>query len=80
MRMMSRCFTCFPLVVIGEPNIYHDSGGFYKEVGRSVEGVCESYKYLHLTGLWLGVMNRDNATDRQCVFDSSFINTLIMIL
>ena len=32
--------------------------------GRSVEGVCESYKYLHLTGLWLGMMDRDNATDR----------------
>ena len=28
------------------------------------EGVCESYKYLHLTGLWLGMMDRNNATDR----------------
>jgi len=23
-----------------------------------------SYKYLHLTGLWLGMMDRINATDR----------------
>jgi hypothetical protein len=28
------------------------------------EGVCESYKYLHLTGLWFGMMDRVNATDR----------------
>jgi len=25
---MSRCFTWFPIVVLGEPNIYHDSGDF----------------------------------------------------
>ena len=32
---MSRCFTWFPnWFVLGEPNIYHDSGVFYKEVGR----------------------------------------------
>ena len=34
-RMMSGCFTWFPnCLVLGEPNIYHDSGVFYKEVGR----------------------------------------------
>ena len=34
-RMMSRCFTRFPnCLVLGEPNIYHDSGVFYKNVGR----------------------------------------------
>ena len=32
-RMMSRCFTWFPISGLGEPNIYHDSGGFYKNVG-----------------------------------------------
>ena len=32
---MSRCFTWFPnCLVLGEPNIYHDSGVFYKKVGR----------------------------------------------
>ena len=32
--MMSRCFTWFPnWLVLGEPNIYHDSGVFYKNVG-----------------------------------------------
>ena len=25
---MSRCFTWFPIVVLGKPNIYHDSGDF----------------------------------------------------
>ena len=35
MRIMSRCFTWFPnCLVLGEPNIYHDSGVFYKNVGR----------------------------------------------
>ena len=32
--MMSKCLTRFPIGVLGEPNIYHDSGVFYKEVGR----------------------------------------------
>jgi len=36
----------------------------YKKWVGCGEGVCESYKYLHLTGLWLGVMDRNNATDR----------------
>ena len=47
MRMMSRCFTRFPIGVLGEPNLYHDSGVFYKEVGGCggvpvVDGVCET--------------------------------------
>ena len=33
MRRISRCFTWFPISGLGEPNIYHDSGVFYKEVG-----------------------------------------------
>jgi len=37
--MMSRCFTWFPIGVLGEPNIYHDSGVFYKNVGIYLEGV-----------------------------------------
>ena len=32
--MSSRCFTWFPISGLGEPNIYHDLGVFYKEVGR----------------------------------------------
>ena len=32
---MSICFTWFPnCLVLGEPNIFHYSGVFYKEVGR----------------------------------------------
>ena len=31
---MSRCLTKFPnCLVLGEPNIYHNSGVFYKNVG-----------------------------------------------
>ena len=33
-RMMSICFTRFPISSLGEPNLYHDLGVFYKEVGR----------------------------------------------
>jgi hypothetical protein len=40
MRMMSRCFTWFPIGVLGEPNIYHDSGGFY------LDGSEYGFKYL----------------------------------
>ena len=33
-KMMSTCLTWFPnWLVLGEPNIYHDSGVFYKNVG-----------------------------------------------
>ena len=32
-RMMSICLTKFPFGGLGEPNIYHDSGMNYKEVG-----------------------------------------------
>ena len=37
-KMMSRCFTWFPISGLGEPNIYHDSGGFYKYVGILLGG------------------------------------------
>ena len=30
-RMMSRCFTWFPISGLGEPNIYHDSEVYYKK-------------------------------------------------
>ena len=36
-RMMSRCFTWFPIGGLGEPNIYHDSGVFYKKWGFYLE-------------------------------------------
>ena len=39
MRMMSRCFTRCPISGLGEPNIYHDSGGFYKNVGILLGGL-----------------------------------------
>ena len=32
-KMMSRCFTWFPINGLGEPYIYHDLGVFYKNVG-----------------------------------------------
>ena len=32
--MMSKCLTRFPLSGLGEPNIYHDSGVFYKKEGN----------------------------------------------
>ena len=40
--MMSKCFTWFPYwLVLGEPNIYHDSGVFYKNVGILLGGVSD---------------------------------------
>jgi len=33
-KMMSICLTWVPFSELGEPNIYHDSGMFYKNVGR----------------------------------------------
>ena len=36
---MSRCLTWFPISGLGEPNIYHDSGVFYKN-GRILLGGC----------------------------------------
>ena len=33
MRMMSICLTWFLISGLGEPNIYHDLGVFYKNVG-----------------------------------------------
>ena len=38
-KIMSICLTWFPIGGLGEPNIYHDSGGFYKNEGKFVEGV-----------------------------------------
>ena len=40
---MSICLKRFPISVLGEPNIYHDSGVFYKEVGILLGGclTCE---------------------------------------
>ena len=37
-KMMSICLTWFPISVLGEPNIYHDSGVFYKNVGILLGG------------------------------------------
>ena len=34
---MSICLTKFPISGLGEPNIYHDSVGFYKNVGFYLE-------------------------------------------
>ena len=31
-KIMSICFTWFPIGGLGEPNIYHDSGMFYNKV------------------------------------------------
>ena len=41
-KMMSRCFTWFPISGLGEPNIYHDLGVFYKNWG--VCGGCLTVK------------------------------------
>ena len=32
-RMMSRCFTEFPISGLGLPKLYHNSGVFYKKLG-----------------------------------------------
>ena len=40
-RVTSICFTWFPFSELGEHNIYHDSGVFYKNVGFYFEGDCE---------------------------------------
>ena len=32
-KMMSKCLTWFSINGLGQPNIYHDSGVFYKCVG-----------------------------------------------
>jgi len=37
--MRSRCFIGFLISGLGEPNIYHDSGVFYKNRGFYLEGV-----------------------------------------
>ena len=33
-KMISMCFTWFHINGLGKPKLYHDSGVFYKEVGR----------------------------------------------
>ena len=33
-KMRSICLTWFPISGLGKPKLYHDSGGFYKNVGR----------------------------------------------
>ena len=38
MRMMSICLTWFLISGLGEPNIYHDLGVFYKNVGILLGG------------------------------------------
>ena len=38
-KIMSICLTWFPFGGLGEPNIYHDSGVFYKNRGFYLEGV-----------------------------------------
>jgi hypothetical protein len=42
-KMMSRCFTWFPISGLGELNIYHYLGVFYKNVGILLGGclTCE---------------------------------------
>ena len=37
-KMMSICLTRFPISGLGKPNIYHDSGMFYKKVGILLGG------------------------------------------
>ena len=37
---MSKCFTWFPISGLEEPNIYHDLGVFYKNIGFYLEGIC----------------------------------------
>ena len=39
-KIMSICLTWFPISGLGEPNIYHDSGVFYKNSGKIVEREC----------------------------------------
>ena len=38
-KMMSICLNWFPISVLGEPNIYHDLGVFYKNKGFYLEGI-----------------------------------------
>ena len=41
MRMMSRCFTWFPIGVLGEPYMYHDLGEFTRMWGFYLEGCLD---------------------------------------
>ena len=47
--MMSRCFNWFPISGLVEPNIYHDSGVFYKEVGILLGGVSDCEELVGVT-------------------------------
>ena len=42
-KMMSICLTRIPISGLGEPNIYHDSGVFYKNVGILQE--CRDFNW-----------------------------------
>ena len=47
---MRRCFTWFPnWMVLGEPYIYHNSGVFYKEVGRVPQRTTNMLNIILLT-------------------------------
>ena len=39
--IISRFFIWFPISGLGEPNIYHDSGVFYKNVGIWLGGLSD---------------------------------------
>ena len=39
MRRMSICLTWFPIKGLGKPKLYHDSGVFYKNVGKLGRGI-----------------------------------------
>ena len=43
----------FPFGGLEEPNIYHDSGVFYKEVGRMWMDVCVEIKMIYKTNIIL---------------------------
>jgi len=51
--MISRCFTWFPIIGLGEPNIYHDLGIFYKNRRFYLEGVWLWRISGVPSGLWL---------------------------
>ena len=61
--MMSKCLTRFPISGLGEPNIYHDSGMFYKEVGILLGG-CLTVK-----NLWWFLTGDDEVGSAIILFD-----------
>ena len=53
-RVTSICFTWFPFSELGEHNIYHDSGVFYKNVGILLGGVSDCEELVGVTNSrWL---------------------------